>query len=64
MTTFLQIGLANAVCAALLAVPAVIAGRLRRPALAHGLWRPSSSNWSRRRSSPVRLPWLPADAVP
>ncbi len=39
MSTLLAIGLANAVCAAVLAVPAFLVGRYgRRPALAHALW--------------------------
>src|SRR5947199_5160500 len=39
MSTLLSVGLANAACAAALAVLALVAGRLcRRPALAHALW--------------------------
>src|SRR5215469_13256454 len=39
MSTLLTFGLANAVCAALLATVALIAGRFcRRPAVLHSLW--------------------------
>src|SRR5262245_45267154 len=39
MSTLLVIGLANAACAAVLALAAWLAGRLRcRPALVHALW--------------------------
>jgi WD40 repeat protein/beta-lactamase regulating signal transducer with metallopeptidase domain len=39
MSTLLALGLANALCAAVLAVPAYLVGRYgRRPALAHALW--------------------------
>ena len=38
MYTLLAIGLANAICAAVLAVPAYLAGRKGKPALAHALW--------------------------
>src|SRR6266702_626727 len=39
MPSLLEIGLANAVCAGLLALLALAAGRVcRRPALLHGLW--------------------------
>jgi WD40 repeat protein/beta-lactamase regulating signal transducer with metallopeptidase domain len=39
MSTLLTLGLANAACAALLAVPAFLVGRYaKRPALAHALW--------------------------
>jgi WD40 repeat protein/beta-lactamase regulating signal transducer with metallopeptidase domain len=39
MSTLLAIGLANAACAAILAIPAFLVGRYgRRPALAHALW--------------------------
>src|SRR5437868_7137209 len=39
MSTLLYVGLANAACAALLAVPALLATRFcRRPALVHSLW--------------------------
>ena len=38
MDTLLHVGLSNAVLATALALPAAAASRLRRPALAHGLW--------------------------
>src|SRR5581483_8670371 len=38
METLVQLGLNNALVAALLAIPATLATLLRRPALAHGLW--------------------------
>jgi WD40 repeat protein/beta-lactamase regulating signal transducer with metallopeptidase domain len=64
MTTLLQAGLANAVCAALLAVPAVAAGRLRRPAVAHALWLLVLVKLVTPPFFPVALPWLPADPPP
>src|SRR5947209_4622411 len=64
MSTLLQICLANAVCAALLAVPAVVAGRLRRPAVAHGLWLLVLIKLVTPPLFPVTLPWLPPDAPP
>ena len=64
MSTLLQIGLANAVCAALLAVPAVVASRRRRPALAHGLWLLVLIKLVTPPLFPVTLPWLPPDAPP
>jgi beta-lactamase regulating signal transducer with metallopeptidase domain len=65
MTSLLQIGLANALCAAVLAAAALAAGRWsRRPALAHSLWllvlvklvTPPLFTWP--------LAWLPAAPAP
>jgi beta-lactamase regulating signal transducer with metallopeptidase domain len=67
MTTLLQTGLANAVCAALLAIAALVAARRsRRPALVHSLWLLALLKLVTPPLFPVALPWLPAEgaAVP
>src|SRR5260370_28708130 len=61
MTPFLQLGLANAVCAAVLAVLAVAAERLvRRPALTHCLWLLVLVKLVTPPLFPLSLAWLPA----
>src|SRR5437868_4222615 len=64
MTPFMQLGLANAVCAAVLAVLAVAAERLvRRPALTHCLWLLVLVKLVTPPLFPLSLPWLPAEAA-
>jgi WD40 repeat protein/beta-lactamase regulating signal transducer with metallopeptidase domain len=65
MTTLLAIVLANAACAAVLAIPAFLLGRYgRRPALAHALWLLVLLKLV---TPPVMRPtlfWLPAEMAP
>src|SRR5258708_2589145 len=62
MSTLLAIGLANAVCAAVLAIPAFLASRYsRRPALAHALWLLVLLKRVTRPVVRPSLPWLPAE---
>jgi WD40 repeat protein/beta-lactamase regulating signal transducer with metallopeptidase domain len=62
MTPILHLGLANAVCAAVLVVLAVLAERLvRRPALSHGLWLLVLLKLVTPPLLPLSLPWLPAE---
>src|SRR5690349_4405954 len=64
MPALLQIGLANAVCAAVLAALAVVAGRwCRRPALTHSLWLLVLLKLITPPVWPLSLPWLP-EATP
>jgi WD40 repeat protein/beta-lactamase regulating signal transducer with metallopeptidase domain len=58
----MHLGLANAVCAALLAVLALAAGRwLRRPALTHCLWLLVLLKLVTPPLFSLHLPWLPAE---
>ena len=60
MRTLLEVGLANALVAGLLAVAAVAAGRWsRRPALVHGLWLLVLVKLLTPPLVPLPLPWLP-----
>jgi WD40 repeat protein/beta-lactamase regulating signal transducer with metallopeptidase domain len=63
MSTLLSVGLANAACAALLAIPAFLAGRFwkRRPAVAHCLWLLVLAKLVTPPLFRPELPWLPAD---
>jgi WD40 repeat protein/beta-lactamase regulating signal transducer with metallopeptidase domain len=61
MYTLLAIGLANALCAAVLAVPASLAGRKGRPALAHALWLLVLIKLVTPPLFHLPLPWLPPD---
>jgi WD40 repeat protein/beta-lactamase regulating signal transducer with metallopeptidase domain len=61
MSTLLAIGLTNAVCAAALAVPAYLAGRKGRSALAHALWLLVLIKLVTPPLFRLPLPWLPAD---
>src|SRR5947209_10822006 len=63
MSTLLSVGLANAACAALLAIPAFLAGRFwkRRPAVAHCLWLLVLVKLVTPPLYRPELPWLPAD---
>jgi WD40 repeat protein/beta-lactamase regulating signal transducer with metallopeptidase domain len=61
MNTLLAIGLANAICAAVLAVPAWLAGRRGRPALAHALWLLVLVKLVTPPVFQLPLPWLPPD---
>jgi WD40 repeat protein/beta-lactamase regulating signal transducer with metallopeptidase domain len=62
MPPFMQLGLANAVCAAVLAVLALAAERLvRRPALTHCLWLLVLVKLVTPPLFPLSLAWLPAD---
>src|SRR5947209_10663442 len=60
MYTLLAIGLTNAVCAAVLAVPAYLAGRKGRTALAHALWLLVLIKLVTPPFFHLPLPWLPA----
>jgi WD40 repeat protein/beta-lactamase regulating signal transducer with metallopeptidase domain len=63
MSTLLALGLANAACAALLAVPAFLVSRYgRRPALAHALWLLVLVKLVTPPVLRPGLPWLPAAA--
>src|SRR5262245_33979449 len=65
MSTLLAIGLANAICAALLAVPAFLASRYgRRPALAHALWLLVLLKLVTPPLFRPPLAWLPAEEEP
>src|SRR5262245_57907318 len=65
MSTLLAIGLANAACAAVLAVAAWLAGRLRcRPALVHALWLLVLLKLVTPPLVRSGLPWLPAAPAP
>jgi WD40 repeat protein/beta-lactamase regulating signal transducer with metallopeptidase domain len=60
MSTVLQLGLANAACAAVLALLAYGAGRrLQRPALAHGLWLLVLIKLVTPPVVPLPVAWLP-----
>src|SRR5437879_1834094 len=60
--TMLQVGAANAACAALLALAALAAGRWsRRPALTHGLWLLVLLKLVTPPLFPLPLAWLPAE---
>src|SRR5262245_33445156 len=62
MSTLLAIGLANALAAAVLALPAVLVSRSRRrPALAHALWLLVLLKLVTPPLFNVNLPWLPAE---
>src|SRR6476620_3736040 len=62
MSTLLAIGLANALAAAVLALPALLIGRSRRrPALAHALWLLVLLKLVTPPLFNVNLPWLPAE---
>ncbi|MFO0843804.1 MAG: M56 family metallopeptidase [Gemmataceae bacterium] len=62
MSTLVALGLANAVCAAALAVPAFLVGRYaRRPALAHALWLLVLLKLVTPPVFRPNLAWLPAD---
>src|SRR6478752_1415826 len=62
MSTLLAIGLANALAAAVLALPAVLISRSRRrPALAHALWLLVLLKLVTPPLFNVNLPWLPAE---
>ena len=61
MSSLLYLGLANAVCAAVLAVAAWAIGRwLRRPALTHGVWLLVLIKLVTPPLVPLSLEWLPA----
>lgn len=63
MSTLVALGLANAVCAAALAVPAYLVGRYaRRPALAHALWLLVLLKLVTPPVFRPNLAWLPADS--
>jgi WD40 repeat protein/beta-lactamase regulating signal transducer with metallopeptidase domain len=65
MPPLMQLGLANAACAALLAVLAVAVGRwVRRPALTHCVWLLVLIKLVTPPLFSLPLAWLPADAVP
>src|SRR5262249_49828023 len=65
MSTLLAIGLANAACAAALALVAWLAGRLRcRPALVHALWLLVLLKLLTPPLFRPALPWLPAEPAP
>src|SRR5262245_51598632 len=65
MSTLLALGLANAACAALLAVPAYLVGRFtRRPALAHALWLLVLLKLVTPPMVRPGLAWLPAENEP
>src|SRR3954469_20600394 len=65
MSTLLAIGLANALAAAVLALPALLIGRSRRrPALAHALWLLVLLKLVTPPLFNVNLPWLPAEPAP
>jgi beta-lactamase regulating signal transducer with metallopeptidase domain len=60
--TMLQVGAANAACAAVLALAALAAGRWsRRPALAHSLWLLVLLKLVTPPLFPLSLAWLPAE---
>src|SRR2546423_10017933 len=61
MYTLLAIGLTNAACAAVLAVPAYLAGRKGRTALSHALWLLVLIKLVTPPFFHLPLPWLPAD---
>src|SRR5262245_7420229 len=65
MASLLELGLANAVCAALLALLALAAGRwLRRPAVMHALWLLVLIKLITPPLFPLPLRVLPADELP
>jgi WD40 repeat protein/beta-lactamase regulating signal transducer with metallopeptidase domain len=65
MSTLLAIGLANAACAAVLAIPALLASRYgRRPALAHALWLLVLVKLITPPLVRPSLPWLPVEQEP
>jgi WD40 repeat protein/beta-lactamase regulating signal transducer with metallopeptidase domain len=65
MSTLLAIGVANALCAAVLAIPALLASRYaRRPALAHALWLLVLIKLITPPIVRPALPWLPAEGAP
>jgi WD40 repeat protein/beta-lactamase regulating signal transducer with metallopeptidase domain len=65
MSALLYLGLANAACAAALAVLAVVVGRwARRPALAHGAWLLVLVKLVTPPLFPLPVAWLPAAPPP
>ena len=65
MSTLLALALANAACAAVLAVPAYLVSRYtRRPALAHALWLLVLLKLITPPLIRPGLPWLPAAGGP
>ena len=65
MRTFVEIGLANAVAAAVLALLALAAGRWsRRPALVHSLWLLVLLKLLTPPLVPLSLPWLASEPPP
>src|SRR4051812_44925174 len=65
MSTLLAIGLANALAAAVLALPALLISRSRRrPALAHALWLLVLLKLVTPPLFNVTPPWLPAEPRP
>src|SRR5215212_6277834 len=65
MSTLLALGLANAACAAILAIPAYLVGRYgRRPALAHALWLLVLLKLVTPPLFHLSLPWLPPEPAP
>jgi beta-lactamase regulating signal transducer with metallopeptidase domain len=65
MNTLVEIGLANAAAALLLALLALAAGRVcKRPALVHGLWLLVLIKLVTPPVLPVKLPWLPPAPPP
>src|SRR6516225_243410 len=65
MPPLMHLGLANAVCAAVLAVLALLVGRyLRRPALTHCVWLLVLIKLVTPPFFSLKLPWLPAPPSP